>query len=344
MNSLSFLDKIHSKRILVAPLNWGLGHVARCIPIVKTLQKQNHIVLASDGASLSLLRLEFPELTIVELPAYQISYGGKGGFMWGMIKQTPKITLAISKEMAETEDIVKAYKIDMIISDHRLGCYSDICHSVIMAHQIQIKGNIGITGILGSKLNKYFINRFDECWIPDYKLRSMSLAGDLSEADGLKAYRYIGPLSRLKQRSSQLQDLDIVIILSGPEPARSHTEQLLLRAIAPMNLKTVIVSGKEGTQKRIGDNIEQFPLCTSLELNDLIERSKMIISRSGYTTIMDMEILQKKAILIPTPGQTEQEYLAEYLSNRAHLRFIDEKNINTNSLSMAIQELLDTPL
>lgn len=344
MNSLSFADKIHAKKILVAPLNWGLGHAARCIPLIKALKKNNQVVIASDGESLALLQMEFPTLTCLPLPAYDISYSGNSSFIWGMMKQTPKITLAISKEMAETEDIVKQHHIDMVISDHRLGCYSDLCHSVIMAHQIQIKGKIGITGMLGSKLNKFFINRFDECWIPDYKPRNMSLAGELSEAQGLKNYRYIGPLSRLKDKPSTTKKYEALVILSGPEPARTRTEDLLIRALAPLQKRIAIVSGKTSKEKRIGVELDHYALSDTQQLNELINQSKVVISRSGYTTIMDMEVMRKNAVLIPTPGQTEQEYLMQHLSGRGHLQFLDEKNISTSSLAEALALFSDSTI
>jgi uncharacterized protein (TIGR00661 family) len=339
MNSLAFLDKYQSKKILVAPLNWGLGHATRCMPIIRYLRKSNEVLLGSDGESLRLLQNEFPDLATIELPAYDINYSGSGNFMWDMFKQTPKITIAISKEMAHVEEIVKEKSLDLIISDHRLGCYSELCKSMIIAHQIQIKGNIGIAGMLGRSMNKFFINRFDECWIPDYKSEALCLAGELSRPDGLKCYRFMGPLSRLnlKQKNTQY---DIAIILSGPESARSLTESKLEKALAPLGLSIILVQGTERKKVDHSNFTKVMTLCTTDEINQIINQSKIVISRSGYSTIMDLEATEKKAILIPTPGQTEQEYLAKHLSNRDNYRFLSEGDISTEKLITLISPWL----
>jgi len=269
MNDLSFLHEIRGQRILVAPLNWGLGHAARCIPIIRALSQHNEILIGSDGESLDLLTQEFPKMSYVRLPPYNIHYREKN-FLWGMIKQSPKMIGAISQEMALTSDIVDRFKLNMIISDHRLGCRDKRIKSIIVAHQLQIQANMKIASIVGSKPNKYFINAFDECWIPDYE----SKQSRLTRADKQSKY-------------------DISVVLSGPEPQRSNIE------------------------RRLYDKLKDTP-----------NRSKLIIARTGYTTIMDMAKLNKRCILIPTPGQTEQEYLMHSLNGRNNFNFIKEEELD----------------
>jgi UDP-N-acetylglucosamine transferase subunit ALG13 len=286
------------------------------------------------------LKREFPNQLLIPLPGYNITYKGRGGFfMWDMFRQVPKVTLAISQELAIMEELVQKYKLDMIISDHRLGCRSELCKSYIIAHQINIMDDNGWMGALGTRMNKYFINQFDGCWIPDYDNKLMSLAGQLSVADGLKKAKYIGPLSRMKKKQLKIQ-YDVAVVLSGPEPARTKCEDTLIRALAPHAYKVAFIRGTTEPQ----NNVPFHPvldLADSEEATDILNQSKIVISRSGYSTLMDLEVLNKKAILIPTPGQTEQEYLAQHLSNRRDYKILKERDITPIILGQAIEELIN---
>ncbi len=328
MNDLSFLHEIRGQRILVAPLNWGLGHAARCIPIIRALSQHNEILIGSDGESLDLLTQEFPKMSYVRLPPYNIHYREKN-FLWGMIKQSPKMIGAISQEMALTSDIVDRFKLNMIISDHRLGCRDKRIKSIIVAHQLQIQANMKIASIVGSKPNKYFINAFDECWIPDYESKQLRLSGDLADHDGIKFYKYIGPLSRLTRADKQSK-YDISVVLSGPEPQRSNIERRLYDKLKDTPWQIVWVRGtgkkKDDTPFEADDDV--YDLVSLTKLNQIINRSKLIIARTGYTTIMDMAKLNKRCILIPTPGQTEQEYLMHSLNGRNNFNFIKEEELD----------------
>ncbi len=337
MNSLTFLDDYKNKRIIVAALNWGLGHAARCIPLIRVLKKENEVILASDGLALELLKKEFPRAPFVELPSYNIHYRGKS-FMRNMFFQAPKITGAVSQEMALADELVRKYNISMIVSDHRLGFRSDDCPSVILAHQIQIQSSFGPLGIVGSKLNKYFINQFDKCWIPDYENETMTLAGDLSRPRGLKRFSFIGPVSRFSYGQSDC-DIDVLVLLSGPEPARTRLEEKVLKLLSHQDFKVVVVRGSQNKSATGSSEIEYIDLACTDVLENLLHRSTVVIARSGYSTIMDLVATRKTGILIPTPGQTEQEYLARHLSNHEGFHFLDEEELNSGSMKLIAQLL-----
>ena len=329
MNDLSFLHEIRGQRILIAPLNWGLGHAARCIPIIKMLSQHNDILLGSDGDALELLVQEFPQMSYVKLPPYNIHYKDKH-FLWGIMKQSPKMIGAIGQEMALTSDIVDRFKLDMIISDHRLGCRDKRIKSIIIAHQLQIQAGTKIASTLGSKTNKYFINAFDQCWIPDYEAESMRLSGKLADHDGIKSYKYIGPLSRMLRSKKQPVN-DIAVVLSGPEPQRSLIEKKLYTLLKTSSWKITWVRGvanKKEDNSPFMETDEVYNLATVSSLNQIINQSKLVIARSGYTTIMDMAMLNKECVLIPTPGQTEQEYLKDNLKGRKNFHFLEEQQLN----------------
>lgn len=308
------------RRILVAPLNWGLGHATRCIPIINALiAKGFEPVLASDGMALALLQQEFPNLEHIELPGYNVKYAKKGrDFKLKLISEIPKIQQAISAEKKVTKALIKQYKINGIISDSRFGVYSKNVPSVFITHQLKVLS--GSTTWLSSKINKNIINRFDACWVPDFS-EHPNLSGKLGHDIKLKLpIRYIGPLSRLEKKHLK-QKYHILVLLSGPEPQRSMLEKILLNALESFNGSVLLIRGLIETEQKTEqkNNIHICNFMTSDALEIAINESDIIISRSGYTTIMDLAKLGKKAFFIPTPGQFEQQYLAEKLNqeNRA---------------------------
>lgn len=304
------------KRILVAPLNWGLGHATRCIPIIKALLSCGfEPILASDGNALQLLQKEFPDLTSIELPSYNITYAKKDShFKLKLLMDAPKLFKTIKAEKKLTEAIVEDNNIVGIISDNRFGVYSKKIPSVYITHQLNVLS--GSTTWFSTKMHQKIIKKFDTCWIPDNE-NTTNLSGNLGHTDSFKmTKKYIGPLSRFEKQNSKIIN-DILVILSGPEPQRTFLEEKLLVELKNYKEKIVFVKGvieKEQTINVI-DNMTIYNFMTSDLLEKTINESNLIISRSGYTTIMDLAKLNKKAFFIPTPGQFEQEYLAKRLTS-----------------------------
>lgn len=299
------------KRILIAPLNWGLGHASRCIPIVRSLLERGmEPILASDGMALLLLQKEFPQLKTYALPSYNIVYQSNN-MLWNMAGQMPKIVRAIYQEQKAVEQIVRRENIALIISDNRYGCRSHSTRNILMTHQINIKIPGAILEQFVAWGNHHFIRRFDECWVPDFE-EEPTLAGTLSRRNNLKNVRYIGALSRMKQAKVP-RKLELLVVLSGPEPQRTYLEKKLLEEVQKNAFQSLFVRGLTDREerKKVGENFEVVSYLTSEDLNEAILSAEVILCRSGYSSIMDLVRLGKKAILIPTPGQTEQEYLAE---------------------------------
>ncbi len=325
------------KRVLVAPLNWGLGHASRCIPIIqKLLQNDFEVVLASDGRSLNLLQEEFPELQSVDLPAYNIRYS-TNIMIFNIAYQMPKILIAIWKEFRLIKEIVKKEKIDIILSDNRYGCKSVETKNIFISHQINIIIPFKPLEWLVNKINHFLINRFDECWVPDFDGEN-SLAGRLSKSDQLKNVKYLGLLSRMKEVELP-KKYDIIAVISGPEPQRSHFEKIIITELKAVDKRSLIVQGKteEKEKFKINDKIEVVPFLNTIELNEAIQSSELVICRSGYSSIMDLIKLKKKAILIPTPGQTEQEYLARRLKEKRLFCIQDQATFSLNKGLIEIQ-------
>jgi uncharacterized protein (TIGR00661 family) len=303
------------KRILVAPLNWGLGHATRCIPIIKALKKYDFLpIIASDGAALELLKKEFPELVSLELPSYNITYAKKGNrFKLKLLKDSPKILKTIKAEKKLVRQLIQQYNISGIISDNRFGVYNKHVPSVFITHQLQVLS--GSTTWLSTKMHEKIIKKFHECWVPDQK-DELNLSGKLGHVDShtIKT-KYIGPISRFEKKNTSIK-YDLMVLLSGPEPQRTILETKLLKLLKSYNGEILFVKGLvEDTVKKekIGSLKIINYLCTN-KLESALNKSNIILSRSGYTTIMDLAKLDKKAFFIPTPGQFEQEYLAERLN------------------------------
>lgn len=321
------------KRILVAPLNWGLGHATRCIPLIKALIAENFApVIASDGAALTLLRKEFPKLTAIELPAYNITYTKNGTlFKLKLLKDSPKLLKAIKAEKKATSSILEAYDIAGIISDNRFGVRSKKVPSVFMTHQLNVLS--GNTTWLSTKMHRKIIKKFDACWIPDTE-GDINLSGKLGHVKAFETpVKYIGPLSRFTKTDFEIMN-DLMVLLSGPEPQRTLLEKKLLSELSDYPGKVVFVKGimeKEQTIQVLG-NITIYNFMTSNLLEKTINESALVLSRSGYTTVMDLAKLNKKAYFIPTPGQFEQEYLAKRLTEMGLVPSCKQKDFNLSKL------------
>jgi uncharacterized protein (TIGR00661 family) len=327
------------QRVLIAPLDWGLGHATRCIPVIRELQSQNcEVFIAGSGDSLELLRQEFPHLKTFDLPGYRPRYPAKGSMALKMAYQLPKFWKVISAEHKAVSRLIEKENIGKLISDNRYGCWSAKIPCAFITHQsnILMPQRFGWLQHPVRRLSDHLINRFSSCWIPDFP-SGHSLAGELTsfEASGINIERqYIGWLSRFEPSSSVIKKYDVVAILSGPEPQRSLLENTLIAQLKFSRLTYRLVRGLPllTNPSSMEEVINFLP---SAQLQQLIAAADLVISRSGYSTVMDMCAMQKKVVFIPTPGQTEQEYLSQRLMERGIAFFMKQ---NQFRLSTAINE------
>lgn len=304
-------------------MDWGLGHATRCIPIIRELINRNcEVFLAGSGDSLQLLRNEFPEFPFFLLQGYQPVYPSSGSMVWKMAMQLTKFSLVIRKEHKQIERIILLNKIDLVISDNRYGCWSEQIPSVFITHQRNILMPQGFLWLAGwvNRLNDSMVKKFTCCWIPDFA-DSYNQAGILTAKpykEKAHPTRYVGALSRFSLPTERETKYDVVCILSGPEPQRSIFEGIAVRQLRQSGLRYIVVRGvlnsSDTMRSRTDRNIVDF--LSGEELQTVIEESKCVVARSGYSTVMDLAKLGKKAIFVPTPGQTEQEYLAAMLMER----------------------------
>jgi uncharacterized protein (TIGR00661 family) len=341
-------DEIPDKKtVLVAPLDWGLGHAARCVPIIKELQNYPiRVIIAGDGAVASLLKQEFPQLEFVPLPGYKIKYSkNKRWFLPRLLIQFPGVLYSLLREHHWLNKVKQELHLSAVISDNRFGLFNRSIVSVYITHQLSVKTGNKLSDKIATQIHQFISKNYTQCWIPDYGIKK-NLSGTLSSTVKLRhPVTFMGCLSRFEKKHTSEITIDLLIILSGPEPQRSIFEDLLLQQLSNYNGKVVFVRGLPGSDNArpsipFKENIEMRDHLIALQLNEIIEKAAMIISRSGYTTIMDLVKLGKKAILIPTPGQTEQEYLAKYLAAQKMFFTVSQDKFE---LETALQQAADFP-
>lgn len=300
----------HGARILVAPLDWGLGHAARCVPIVHALLEHGAVpVIGADKGPLALLREEFPYLDHVRMPGMDVHYA-KGRFQaWAMARQFPAMLRQIRQERHLTERLWRGSTVDGVISDQRFGVRAAGLPSVLVTHQL-----FPFTPFaqgLARRINRRHIDRFDLCWVPDHA-DAPGLSGALSHGRDLPLRtRFIGPLSRFTGRGAVRAEAPyrVVAVISGPEPQRTLFEAALRSQLGKVEGSHLIISGKPGAGDREQGNVRTVGHLGAGTLGDLMRNAKLIIGRTGYSTLMDLDAIGRGALLVPTPGQSEQEYL-----------------------------------
>jgi uncharacterized protein (TIGR00661 family) len=319
-------------RILICPLDWGLGHATRCIPIIKELITLNcEVIIAADTLTFSLLKGEFPSIVFLRKKGYEMKYNrAKNGLWIKILLQIPKIILKINHENKWLKRTIDQYKPDAIISDNRFGMYSKKIPSVYITHQLFIKTGNRFTERMAQRIHYYFIKKYRICWVPDFK--ENGLAGKLSHPDKIPSnVIYIGAISRFQPLETIHKKYDLLISISGPEPQRSIFENIILSQLNSFSGSALLVRGLPSATEIISSSNSSVKIVNHLvaaDFNEALTQSEIVISRSGYTSIMDLVKLQKKAILIPTPGQTEQEYLAKYLLEKKLFYSIEQEKFS----------------
>lgn len=332
-------------KILIAPLDWGLGHATRCLPIIGLLLNEGHsVTLAAPEPTIAFVKEHFPEINTVVLHGYGITYAKKGFYFSArIISQIPKILKAIRREQTWLQQIQASKNFDLIISDNRYGLHHAGTRCAIMTHQLEIQTGLGqMANRLLQKWHYRLLEKFDACWVvdnPDNK----GIGGKLSHPENLPQNAcYIGLLSQFSlsnpkaetntQTTSEQQKKEILILLSGPEPMRGLLEKELKNQCGQLSSKYVIhfVAGKLGTKAKPEreNGFHYYPCLNGKELAPLLSRADLIVSRSGYSTLMDLAFFEKRAVLIPTPGQTEQEYLAKFLHQKWGVAITRQGNIS----------------
>jgi len=323
-------------RVLVCPLNWGLGHASRCIPVIRKLQHAGfEVLVAADCRALTLLQTECADLVHIRLPGFSPRYSTGSGLIWKILSWMPSLVWHTAIEHRTISRLVEEHKISVVISDNRFGLFTTKAKSIFITHQIMIKAPriLSFTEPVLYRINLFFIKKYDYCWIPDLP-GSDNLSGDLSHRYPLpQNAHFIGLLSRFSKNnsSSPFMNGPLLAVLSGPEPQRTILEELILEQLGTLNQAATIVSGTP-ENKMPAKSTNQITMLAHMkpkELAEAITWAGIVVCRSGYSSLMDMAVLGKKAVLVvPTPGQTEQEYLAARVQAKGWFNAQNQQNFD----------------
>lgn len=325
---------VHKKlKVLVTALDWGLGHTTRCVPIIKALLNNNvEVILAGNQVQKHILLTEFPQCKFLDIEGYNIQYSSSSVmFAWKIFTQIPKILRAIKNEHHWLQKIIIKENINAVVSDNRFGMYSKNAATVFITHQLLIKNKSAWVERWLQKINYSYINKYDACWIPDLPAK-FHLSGVLGHPHKMPkiGYKYVGLLSRLEKKEIE-HDGSIVFLLSGPEPQRTLLEEKIIASfINVIDKKLILVRGVDTpfVNHIINHQIIVHNYVSSNELNKILNTAELVICRSGYSSVMDLAVLNKKAVFIPTPGQTEQEFLAKYLEDTGFAPYLSQENFD----------------
>jgi UDP:flavonoid glycosyltransferase YjiC (YdhE family) len=330
-------------KILISPMNWGFGHAGRMIPMALELKKRGcEIIFAADKSLLPMLEKELPGITLIAVCDMDMRYSRHLPQYWSIFVQIPMIIISAFREHSGLKPLVRQLKPDIIISDNRLGFWHKEVFCVYITHQLRLRLPRAFAFLepVGARLHRMIINHYDLCLVPDLP-GSENLSGWLSHGLMLPDnVMYIGPLSRFSGSVSSTEeepDLKLpyyCIILSGPEPQRSLLFEKIAASLKGRRL--VVMSGSSVKYTAgAGSDITLIINPGTKTMKHVISGSELVITRSGYTSVMELVSLGKGAVLIPTPGQTEQEYLGIYLDGR--YGFVTLKQNMLNDITAAIE-------
>ncbi len=339
--------KASGKTVLVCPLDWGLGHATRCVPLIYLLVKTGcRVIIATEGRAAQFLKEEFPDLQHQKFPSYHFFYPRKSAMVWSILLSSPLILYGIIREYRLVKKLAQKHGVDVIIADNRFVCRSPGVLNVYISHVIKIQFSKPLRWLepMLHSLHRMAIGGFDMLWIPDFE-QAPGLAGSLSHDIRVSVpVSYLGPLSRFSISSphpitenEQCKDCDLLVIISGPEPQRTIFEEIIIKQALGSPMKVVILRGLPGgsSEPVINHNLLIYNHLPTPLLHRMILQAPLIISRSGYTTIMDLAALHKRAVFVPTPGQPEQEYLADVMKERQIAYCMNQNEFN---LQTALRE------
>ncbi len=325
------------KHVLVSPLSWGLGHATRDLPIIRyLLERGHHVTVAAEGRALSLLSRELPQCDFEELKDYPPPYTASRHFVPKFLAMAPAMLWAIEKESVHVRRLLRKRPFDLILSDNRFRVRSRHIPSFVISHQLRFMTppSLRALELIPEFFNYLYLSPFDRVIVPDAADPVQNLSGRLSHDMrlmdvGRKVY-YAGILSSVA-RMDVAEDVDLFISISGPDPPRAQMEQIILAHVAEVPGRRIeIALGKpEVTEtRRIDGRITVHGFLDRAGQQEMLNRARMVVCRSGYTTVMELAELGKRALFIPTPGQTEQEYLARYYAERGYFHAVSQYELD----------------
>ncbi len=324
-----------SGTVLYTVLDMGLGHASRSLPLIREFDRRGwETVIGSSGRALLFLRREIAHARFVQLPGYDLEYTARGADPLRLLGATPRLLGVVNRTRRIVEEITREEDADLVVSDHRYGGYSDSVPSVFLSHQIRLLTPPALrpTEALGAGVHRFVHSRFRHVLVPDEAHGAEGLlSGRLSRVRNTGSrYIFSGILSSVNRREGVERDIDVLFSISGPEPQRSILEVKLRARLDQVPGRKVMVLGRPESRRveTPADDLTIYAHPDRQEMEDLMNRARLIVSRPGYSTLMELAELGTPALLIPTPGQTEQLYLAARMRRMGWLHAVEQDAID----------------
>jgi len=325
------------KHVLVSPLSWGLGHATRDLPVIRhLLARGHHVTIAAVDRALTLLQHEVPECDFERLPDYPPPYSSGKHFVPKFLAMAPVMLWAIEKESINVRKLFRKRRFDLILSDNRFRVRSRRAPSFVITHQLRFMTPPGLEAFerLTEFFNTVYLRPFDRIIVPDAADPAANLSGrlshDLRYMKGSRRLYYAGPIASVRRLDVE-QDVDLFISISGPEPPRTQLEKTILEKVHEIEGRRVVVAlGKPEVKdvRTIDGRIEVHGFLDRDKQQKMLNRARLVVCRSGYTTVMELAELGRKALFVPTPGQTEQVYLGNFYEERGYFHTVDQYKLD----------------
>ncbi|MFP4223274.1 MAG: glycosyltransferase [Phycisphaeraceae bacterium] len=328
-----------ARRILFGTSSWGLGHATRDLVLIRALLEAGcEVTVVATGPALKVLRGELGErcdyLDWPDMPS-TISRSTIG-FYVKTISFIPRIFLAWFDEKRRLRKLLRDRPIDVVISDHRYGLVTDAVPCFFISHSPRY------IAPWRSWFMETCMELFVAAWlrpaekllVPDHDQRGLS--GDMSHKTRFfprEKMVFLGQLSSLSLPDDPPgQDIDTFISISGPEPQRTRFQAKVLGQLGRLKGRTVVTLGLPGREpprvKDVPANVEIHAYLGRAEQQRMMLRSRLVVCRSGYTTLMELAELGRPALLVPTPAQTEQLYLAKTLREQGLFHSVKQSELD----------------
>jgi hypothetical protein len=329
------VDSDNPKKVFYAVLDMGLGHATRSLPLIREfLRQQWQVVIGGNGRSLEYLKQEAEGARFIELPDYGFRYSSGGVATASILRQVPGALLIVARERRIVDEIVQDDEVDLVVSDHRFGCYSDVVPSFFISHHLKLMAPLLLKPFepVGVGFNRWFHRHYNHVIIPDTANgREGLLSGKLSRIKrGTGRYHFPGILSSVSRLEGVEEDIDLLVSISGPEPQRSEFEKIVRGQIGDIPGRRVVALGRPESDEieRPEKDLEIHHSLDRRSMEEYLNRSRLVVARSGYSTVMELAELGKKALFVPTPGQTEQVYLAQRYLNLGWFHSVPQQELD----------------
>ncbi|MEK6968538.1 MAG: glycosyltransferase [Nanoarchaeota archaeon] len=311
--------------------NYGLGHATRMLPVImKLIEQGEKVTIVAKGNSLLMLKNELGDASNYELMQYEVplKFSDKGFSMFETLKAGPSFISLISSQKKWLENFSAKEKIDRVIADGEIGYHLKNKKSFFVNNQLRLLPG-SLLGDGTELLTDVFSKGFEKVIVPDDE--NGTLGGLLTSKTRFydkKRLAYVGILSSIRKKNV-VRNVDYFISISGPGISKEVFTRQVMEQLHLLKGKVVVALGRPDLKEIASKgNAKIYPYLNRKQQESFLNKAKLVISRSGYTTMMELAEIDKKAFFIPTLNHPEQEYLAKFQKNSGRFHYSKQDSFN----------------